>query len=528
MAQVKISEIIERAHAAKEETDQNRSLFEDVYEYMLPFKNTFNQPVGSTKTHNTPSRQYDSTAMVAANNFVNTMQTNFTPVFNRWAELRAGPAVPEEQRDNQNRQLQKLTDIIFTYLNASNFATESAEMYWDLGVGTGCLFVLEGDEMRPLNFVAAPSSQFHLEESKFGRVGGIYKYTPIKARLIKYRWKGAKINDKLAEIAKDKPNELVHMLEAVYFDEDEFVWRYEVIHEESEHRLWEKTYKEDVVLTPRWLKVPGFARGIGPFIMALADIKTLNKIKELMLKMAALNAFGVYTVERKGGINVNTATVAPGAFIPVERNGGPNGPTIQPLQRSGDFQVQQFMVEDLKDQLRQTMLDNRLPPENSSVRTAYEISERIKELQSDIGAAFGRLMYEYVQPLFRRVVSILKDRKLIQLPDGFDIDNFYVQVQVVSPIAAGQAAQDVQKFVQAFTLTQQINPELAMLSFEVEKFPSWVTEKLGSDAGMLREEDDKKALQQALMQGMQAQAQQTEGTQNAGTNQGQQPTFPAA
>lgn len=507
MAQLDVDKVLARAEKGFTERDLNRSLFEDSYEYMLPYRNTF-ESAGRGGTHNKPTVQYDSTAMQASANFVNTMQANFTPVFTRWAELKAGPGVPEKQRKKYNKELEKLTDVIFTYLNASNFATAAAEMYFDWGIGVGALWLHEGDQQQPLNFMATPMSEMGLVEGRFGTVDGRFRKYKIKARLIKHTWPNdnVKMDSALADIARDRPDEEVELIEACYYDYDEFVWRYEVIYEKSKHRLVEKTFNEEICFTPRWLKVPGHAIGIGPFVMAMADIKTLNKMKEYMLRNAALSVFGVYTVASNGGFNPNTAKIAPNAFIPVERNGGPNGPSIQPLERSGSFDVQEFMITDLKDSIRKTMLDTRLPEQQPQPATAFEIAQRIKEFQQDIGSAYGRAMFEFVQPLFKRIIAILSRKGLIELPEGFEIDNFFVQVQVVSPIAQTQAIEDVQKFMQTFQMTAGINPQLALMAYEIEKLPQWLTEKTGSPSALLRDIDTEE-LKQALLGFAQAQLQ---------------------
>lgn len=516
-----IEKICDRAKKGFTERDMNRQLFEDCYEFLLPYRNNFNrQGDGKPQTFNRPQRQFDSTAQHAGANFINTMQANFTPVFSRWATLKAGPGVPEKQRKKLNKELEKLTDVIFTYLNASNFATASAEMYFEWGIGTGSLWLFEGDEEQPLNFMASPMSEMGLVEGRFGTIDGRFREHRVKARLIKHTWPNdkVKLNSDLEQKIKDSPDEEVRLLEACYYDYADFVWRYEVIHEESKHRLVEKEFAEEICFTPRWLKVPGNAFGIGPFILAMADIKTLNKMKEYMLRNAALSVFGVYTVASQGGFNPNTAKIAPNAFIPVERNAGPQGPTIQPLPRTGSFDIQEFLVRDLQDSIRKSMLDTRLPEQQATPATAFEISQRIREFQQDIGSAYGRAMFEYVQPLFKRIISILNSRGLIQLPDGFEIDNFFVQVQVVSPIAQTQAIEDVQKFMQVYEMTATINPQLAMTAYELEKLPGWLTENTGAPAELLREDADLEQLRQQIIQTVAAaQAQAAEqGGQGAG------------
>lgn len=518
--QLSVDKFIVKAKKAFEERDLNRTLYEDCYEHLLPYRNTFNKE-GSDTSINKPTVQYDSTAMNAALNFVNTMQSSFTPVFTRWAILKAGPGVEEKKRKALNKDLEKLTDLIFAYLNASNFNTASAETYFDWGVGTGSLWLFEGDEQQPLNFVSTPMSQIGLTEGRFGTVDGRYRQHKVKARLIQHTWPNEKVDlgKDLTELVKDNPDQEVELIEGCYYDHTNLVWRYEVIYEKSAHRLLEKEYTEEICFTPRWMKVPGHAMGVGPFILGMADVKTLSKMKEYMLRNAALNVFGVYTVAQGGGFNPNTAKIAPNAFIPVERNGGTNGPTIQSLPRTGSFEVQEFMIEDLKSSIRKTMLDNRLPADTPQPKTAFEIAERIKEFQQDIGSAYGRAMYEFVQPLFKRIIAILSRKGLIELPEGFEIDNFFVQVQVISPIARTQAAEDVTNFMQNYEMTAAISPALAQAAYEIEKLPGWLQEKTGSSAELMREEAGQEELKQIVAKILAEQAQAAAAAQQQGGGQ---------
>ena len=160
--------------------------------------------------------------------------------------------------------------------------------------------------------------------------------------------------------------------------------------------------------------------------------------------------------------------------------------------------VERELLNDLKDQIRQIMLDNRLPQENGPVRSALEIAERVKTLSTDIGASYGRLIFEYVIPLFRRIIEILTKKGLLILPQGFDIDSFFVQVQVVSPIAQQQSVEDVQKFIQAYQMIAGIDPQLAQLAFMLEDVPQWLCEKLGSPASLLRDETEKEQLKEEI------------------------------
>lgn len=488
-----VEQFLKSSEAAFNELDTNRFLYEDCFRYLLPYKNTFTQ---QDKSIERATVQYDSAPMVSANNFVNTLQSSFTPPFTRWAELKAGAGVPEKEKARFNKALAKVTDKVFAYINASNFAQASAEMYFDLGVGHGALWCFEGDEERPLNFVSTPMSHLGLREGVSGEVDARFTKRKVPARLFKEYWKPheVELNASLEAMMKDKPDQEEEFIEGNFYDYERLSYKHWVVHAKTKHRILEIEFEEQPCFTPRWNKITGHTLAFGPFVMALLDVKTLNKLKQFMLESAALNIFGIYTVANNGALNFSNIKLQPSAFIPVQRNAGPDGPTIAPLPRNGDFQTQEFMIQDLKATIRQIMLDNKLPAETPQPKTAFEIAQRIKEFQVDIGSAYGRLMFEYIQPMFKRVVGILNRKGLLELPEGFNIDNFFVEIQVVSPIAQTQAMEDVQRFMSNIQMTQAAGgPELVMATYKLEDMGQWLEDKVGPVA-LLRTEEEKQQL----------------------------------
>jgi hypothetical protein len=492
-----VEQLQKRADKAFSDRDKNRNLYDDCYELLSPYRNTLSKVGGS---FNTPTRQYDSTGQISAANFVNTLQREFTPPFSRWAMLQAGPGVPEDQRPALNEKLEALTEQVFSYINSSNFSTASAEMYWELGVGTGALWCHEGDQENPLNFIATPISQMGLSEGKFGTIDARFRRQMVKGELIKQTWPAAKLSAESESMIKQAPEVELSVTECFYYDYEKLVHCYDVILDSKKDKIVSAKHTEEIVFTPRWMKIPGFAWGIGPFIQGLADIKTLNVLKEFLLRGAALDIAGVYTIASDGGLNPNTLSIAPNTFIPVERNGGENGPTLQRLDTGGNFQLQEYLATNLQDQIRKTLLDNRLPAETPQPKTAFEIAQRMKEFQIDIGSAYGRVMLEYIIPLWKRVLAILARKGLIDLPEGFTIDNLFIQVVVTSPIAQVQKMEDLNKFMQGFQMTAGISPQIAMLGYDVEKLPQWINEMVGGPAKLIRDEATQQQLQEAVAQ----------------------------
>ena len=500
MGKQKPDKLKERSIRAFAERDANRSTYEDVYELYSPYRNTL---TSRGNTLNKPTRQYDSTGPVSAANFVNTITGGFTPPFTKWSKLQAGPGVPKDQRETLNTSLENITDIFYSYLNASNFATASSEMYFEWGIGTGCLWLHEGDELAPFNFIASPISELGIAEGKNDTVDFRCRKREVEVRLLKELWPDATIPETLD---MSTPERKVEVVECFYFDYEDIIWRYDVLVEDA--CIYNTVHQEEICMTPRWLKIPGHTLGVGPFIFALPDVKTQNKLKEFLLRSAALDVAGVYTIAGDGAINANNVNIAPNTFIPVERNSGENGPTISRLDTSSNFQLQEYMVQGLTDQIRKTLLDNRLPAETAQPKTAFEVAQRMREFQIDIGSAYGRGYFEYILPLWKRGLSILAKKGLIQLPEGFTIDNIFIQVQVTSAVAQTQQADEVQRFMQAYQMVQAINPELALTSYKVEEIPVWLTEMLGTPSRLLRDEAEREQMVSMIAQQAAQQQQQ--------------------
>jgi hypothetical protein len=181
----------------------------------------------------------------------------------------------------------------------------------------------------------------------------------------------------------------------------------------------------------------------------------------------------------------------------------------------------------MKDQIRQIMLDRRLPPETAQPKTAFEIAERMKELETDIGAALPQLYYEDVMPAVRRIVSILQTSghldavlqpllgKIPNLSLADLLNGFALKVKITSPISRLQSVQDVQAFSQAFSIIQGILPEISTMSLNLPKTVHWIFQKLGAPNNLLLPEQELQQLQQQL-QGAAAQGAAQVQMQNAG------------
>lgn len=500
MKRLDVKELWKRYEKSKTQKELFRKLYEDCYLLAIPDRNLYTHiSPGQIKT----AYIYDSSGISSVNKYVNRLTSGLTPPYKKWVSLSAGPAYENDNGLKKiiNEALQILTDTAFEILNHSNFNSVITQYYLDLCVGTAVLVVQPGtDEDFPLRFSCVPIEQVSIEAGPDSSVGAVYRSYKMEGILLKETWADAKIPADVQERIKQNPMAEVELLECNYGSNGRYY--YDVILKNSRARIVERQSATNRWIVTRVNLVPGEVYGRGPLVQALPDLKMLNKAKELAIKSAQMNAYGIWTCSDSDVINSNTVSFTPGSIIPVSRNGGPNGPSLAPLPLSGNIDLQQLMAEGLQEQIKDLMMIVPLPPETGQVRTATEIDARIRDYRLNTDSSYGRLMYEFVQPLWQAIINILDEKGLITLPPELQkIDNFRVKIKVLSPIAKEQNYEDVQNVVQAVQLiANSAGPELTQLAFKMEELAEWICEKLGVPATLYRNEDERLEKVQQLQQ----------------------------
>ena len=482
MAESKLSpeDLIKRHDIAMRKKDDFRDLYDEAYEFALPQRNLYDGywegKVGGSKKM---ARVFDSTAINSTQRFANRLQSGIFPPQRSWCRLEPGPDIPEDRKNEAQAALDVYTDKLFATLKQSNFDIAMGEFLLDLAVGTAVMIVQPGDDVSPINFVPVPQYLVSFEEGANGQVDNVYRRMRIKGESIQQQWKDAKIDPELQKKIDDKPTDDVELVEATVFDYRSGKYGYYVIHKESKTEVVYRVMPYSPWVVARYMKVAGEIYGRGPLITALPDIKTLNKTLELLLKNASLAIAGVYTAADDGVLNPNTVKIIPGAIIPVARNGGPQGEALKALPRSGDFNVSQIVINNLQMSIKRILLDESLPPDNMSARSATEVVERMKELSQNLGSAFGRLINETMIPLVTKTLEVMDARGLVDLP--LRVNGLEVRITPVAPLAMAQSMDEVNKVLQFAQIAQGAGPE-GQMSLKVGEMLDYVGEKLGIPA----------------------------------------------
>jgi hypothetical protein len=518
-----VEELIKRSEVAQRKKDLFEDLYRDCYEFALPQRQLYGYWEGNSVGNKKMNRVFDSTAINSTQRFSNRLQSGIFPPQRKWCKIEPGNDIPPERKTEVQAVLDVYNEKMFSVIKQSNFDIAIGEFLLDLSVGTACMLVLPGDDIAPINFIPVPMFLVSYEEGANGQVDKVYRKMRMKGESITQQWKDAELPESVKQRIEAKPTDDVDLLEATTYDAERGDWCYHVIDTVSREELVYRRMKSSPWVISRYMKVAGEIYGRGPLITALPDIKTLNKTLELVLKNASLAISGVYTAADDGVLNPQTVRITPGAIIPVARNGGPQGESLRALPRAGDFNVSQIVINDLRMNIKRILLDESLPPDNMSARSATEVVERMKELAQNLGSAFGRLINETMLPLVSRVLQVMDERGLIDLP--LRVNGLEVKVTPVAPLAMAQNMEEINSVVQFLQLTQSLGNEGA-LAVKMGDLIDYLGDKLGVPAALrtsaaerayLIEEQRKLAQQDQAMMAMAGNQEAVANNQGAAT-----------
>ena len=377
---------------------------------------------------------------------------NEADLFYKSSDNSALDNMPLNEKTDIELQILNNEKIIQSHFNKSNFHIELHQCYIDLiTVGTACLLFEENKigEESAFKFTSIPMSEIALEENFNGKLDTIFRRSAISVKNLIDKFTDISLSDELKKFVDNNPNHKVNIIECVYPNDNEFGtngYKY-ISFVDDEFNTFSKDDNPIVLkqgLFPvnpficfRWLKTPEEIYGRSPVMKALPDIKTANKVVELILKNASIAVSGIWQAEDDGVINLDNIKLSPGTIIP--KAVGSAG--LSPLQTSCDFDVSQLVLNDLRNNIKKCLLaDNILAMQNNNKMTATEINERVFEMDKVLGATFGRLQFELLNPIIKRAVQILKRRGEI---DDIAIDGFNVSVSYSSPIAKAEKKREI-------------------------------------------------------------------------------------
>ncbi|MAO20445.1 portal protein [Alphaproteobacteria bacterium] len=510
MPRLNVKELIEREAKAQARKDEWRSIYEDCYEFALPQRNLYSGYYeGKVAGKGKMARVFDSTAIHSTQRFANRLQAGLFPPYKQWCRLEPGSAIPEQDQDAAQEALDRYNVRMFETLRQTNFDLAMGEFLMDLAVGTAVMMITPGDETTPIRFNSIPQYLVAIEEGSYGNVDNVYRKLRVKAESLQTEFPDVKMSVELDDAMTRSPEKELELVDAVILDQETGRYHYHVIWPAKKQELVYREMRSSPFVVARYTKVAGEVYGRGPLVTAISDIKTLNKTLELLLKNASLAIAGVYTAADDGVLNPQNVKIQPGSIISVARNGGAQGPSLTPLPKAGDFNVSQIVINDLRMNIKKIMMDDTLPPDNMSARSATEISERTRELATNLGSAFGRMITEILVPIVSRTLYVLDQQGMIDLP--LRVNGIEVKVTPVSPLAQAQKLQEINDVMQYMQIANSMGPQ-GQTTVAVDRVLKFIAERLGISQELLATPQEQQMMMQQLQQMMAPpEAQQAEG-----------------
>lgn len=357
---------------------------------------------------------FDATAMDASDNLAASIYSLLTPPESLWVQLIG------ESAQSQNADI--ATSALRANLNDSNFYTTIHQCYMDLvTLGTACLFLAESPigASSAFTFTAIPMTDIAILPN------AVFHTTSMPACdvLDKYpAWTPpSDLRDSISR-NPEMPLKLVQSLVGTDFT----AWL-DVGGDIENNIVSTGTFETNPYIIFRWSLASGELYGRGPVLRALPDIKTANKVVELVLKNATIAVTGIWQADDDGVINLSNINLTPGAIIP--KAVGSSG--LTPLTSAANFDVSQLILKDLRERIRHALLADRLGLLSEKEMTATEILARNTDMMRILGATYGRLLHEFIRPLCDRGLQILARRGIIE-PIRLNSD---AELKYIAPIA---------------------------------------------------------------------------------------------
>ena len=423
-------QILEDYAEAKREVDAFQGLLSEAMEFSLPQLDTFNNP--DSRGQKKGSRVFDSTATLGLLEQAAQNQGGLVPPMEEWCEfdipLAQKRTLTKPQQDDLAKHLQEEQTIFFEYMHNSNFDVQINPAMLLAGVSTGPLMVHEGDEDEAFNFETVPLEKIVPVQGPYGCIETVYRSWKCKASMLQRLWPKASWSEDMKRRISEKAKD-IEVVDGVIYDPDKKTYSYRVVENSTKH----VAFQTDGDRTSPWIcfriyACAGEVLGRGPVIWHLSDIKTTNKIEELDLRNAALAALGIYQYDDDGVVNPDLVQLTPGALLP--RMQGASG--LVPLDRSGDFQMVQLKLQDLRQNIREGLLNVTLPALTGPTKSATEVAAQLSQARSKITPPMSRLYRELVIPLVRRCRDILERKKILA---PLEIGGMRLKVIPISPLA---------------------------------------------------------------------------------------------
>ena len=298
-----MEELIQKTKSGFEKANAKRSSWEghwrECYDFTMPQKTQYETP-GGKKFQNI----FDGTAPDAVDQLAASLLAQLTPPWSAWIGLTAGPDLSDSEAEAIAPVLKKASIVMASHFDRSNFAVEMHQCFLDMVIAGSASILFEEAEVgahSAFKFTAIPLQSVYMDEGAGGRLDVTYRMSDMHPDTVTARFPGAELPPNIVAAGKRDKDAKVKILEAVTPFENSYL--YIAILNDGNTVLYQSMLEDTPFINFRWMKSAGETYGRSPVMKALPDIKTANKVVELILKNASIAVAGIWQADDDGVLN---------------------------------------------------------------------------------------------------------------------------------------------------------------------------------------------------------------------------------
>jgi hypothetical protein len=530
-----------RYKAAQSDRSALDSVWTDVVQYVLPYRDSFYRSTVEENSivYDSNAFRYDDTAVYAAQTLAASVHGSLTSFTAKWFEFTFQDKALREDKEARD-WLEEVSDITYTEMVASNFSLEVSEMYIDIvGFGTGPLTVEQigdaEDNYDGLDFRSIPVVDSYFDEDHSGNVLNFYRRLNWSALKIVNKLGTENIPDKILNLAKTDQagitkfevifcifkRDISELKDAANLDAltpENRPYGFMYVDVATGEEMGEGGgYYEMPAFVARWRKTNDSKWGNSPAMKAMATIKSANEIVRMTLTQLG-KVINPPTLATERGL-LSDLDIEEGGLTVVR-----SLDDVKEYESKARFDVGEVKLTQLQESIRQGFFIDQLALKDSPAMTATEVQVRWQLMQRLLGPTMGRLESQVFSPLLKRVFNILaRAGKFPQPPQ--QVQNADYDVEYIGPLPKAQRAQEVvaiEGFLADITSAADLDPEV-LDTIDFDKVSQRLAEMRGVPSDIMAGEAEiaRKRRQRQEAAEAAAQAEQAETLSKADKNTAQ-------
>jgi len=438
---------------------------------------------------------FDTTGPEAVQEFANNFQLTLMPPFERWANIeivddiqelpeaftREFGKISDETLNDIKTQLDNNMEILFRYLNDSNFSQATNEALQEYAVGTGAVILNENEDFNdPLDFQSASITKIVFDEGPNGTIKNVWRNLHVQNRNIMLKWPNAELPDNVRNTINNNPDKFTDFIEAsLYYPQNPegFQYYYSIILKGERKEIFFEWRELNPWIVFRFTKSPDEILGNGPALTALPKIRMLIELMEFVVASAKFTAYPAYTAPSSNEMNPYMLRIEPGTIIPI----GPEfagSDIIRPIPQSNSRAALNEYVMNAKQEIKDILFSNPLPPANQPSETATLTNARLQQWLQKNGGAISRFGVEFTKNVINSVAHILTKKGIIPLINingkriPMTLNSRLLKLSLSNPLAKGKKQEEAAAIINAVQFAQQSFGGLeGLLTLDIGRFP---------------------------------------------------------